>query len=221
MADAMQTLGKMQTLGNSAFQRMKAMILDGTLEPGTLLREKKFADRLGVSRTPVREAIGQLISEGLATRAEGGTPVVSRVSLSEIMEILHVRSLLECEAAKKAALSTTAAERLLPIRARIVGFLEGPRPDAATHSALDQQLHLEIARLAGSKLLVELIEGLKVKTLMYDQGFIPDRLMPGCHEHLTLIDAIVEQSPDAAAAAMHLHLANVREAIIAHIYHPF
>jgi len=210
-----------QTLSVSAFQRMKAMILDGTLEPGTLLREKKFADQLGVSRTPVREAIGQLISEGLATRADGGTPVVSRVSLAEIMEILHVRSLLECEAAKKAALGPNTAERLAPIRAQITGFLQGPRPDAHIHSALDSHLHLEIARLAGSKLLVELIEGLKNKTRMFDQGFIPDRLMPGCHEHLAIIDAIAAQSPDAAAAAMHLHLANVREAIISHIYHPF
>ncbi len=52
-----------QTLGDSTFQRLKAMILDGTLEPGTRLSEKKFADFLGVSRTPIREAIGQLISE--------------------------------------------------------------------------------------------------------------------------------------------------------------
>ncbi|MBD3665590.1 GntR family transcriptional regulator [Sulfitobacter sp. TSTF-M16] len=210
-----------QTLGNSAFKRMKAMILDGTLEPGTLLREKKFADRLGVSRTPVREAIGQLISEGLATRSEGGAPVVSRVSLSDIMEILHVRSLLECEAAKKAALSGKSMELLLEYRAQIVGFLEGPRPEAEVHSALDSHLHLEIARLAGSKLLIEIIDGLKVKTRMFDQGSIPDRFIPGCHEHLVLIDAIVAQSADDAAAAMKTHLLNVRKAIISHIHHPF
>ncbi|APE45918.1 GntR family transcriptional regulator (plasmid) [Sulfitobacter alexandrii] len=210
-----------QTLGDTTFQRMKAMILDGTLEPGTLLREKKFADQLGVSRTPVREAIGQLISEGLATRANGSTPVVSRVSLSEIMEILHARSLLECETAKKAALSIRSAETLLPIRSRIAGFIEGPRPDSRAHSDLDSHLHLEIARLAGSKLLCELIEGLKNKTRMFDQGSIPDRLLPGCHEHLAIIDAITGQDPEEAAAAMKLHLTNVRESIISRINHPF
>ncbi|WP_120504624.1 GntR family transcriptional regulator [Sulfitobacter mediterraneus] len=210
-----------QTLGNSAFERMKAMILDGTLEPGTLLREKKFADRLGVSRTPVREAIGQLISEGLATRSAGGTPMVSSVSLGDIMEILHARSLLECEAAKKAAISKASYEGLLDLRAQIVGFIEGERPDPRTHSKLDRDLHLEIARLAGSNILVELIEGLKNKTRMFDQGSIPDRLLPGCHEHLAIIDAITAQAPDAASAAMKLHLSNVREAIISHIYHPF
>ncbi|WP_299961019.1 GntR family transcriptional regulator [uncultured Roseobacter sp.] len=210
-----------QTLGDSAFERIKAMILDGTLEPGTLLREKKFADRLGVSRTPVREAIGQLISQGLAIRSESGAPVVNSVSLSDIMEILHVRSLLECETAKKAALAGKPTEALLTCRAEFVGFLEGPRPDAQVHSALDSRLHLEIARLAGSKLLIQLVEGLKVKTGMFDQGSIPDRLIPGCHEHIAIIDAITAQSPDAAGAAMKLHLANVRDAIISHIYHPF
>ena len=94
---------KIETLGDATFKRLKAMILDGTLEPGTRLSEKKFADHLGVSRTPVREAIGQLVSEGLAKRSAGSAPVVSSVSLNEIMEILHVRSLLECEAARKAA----------------------------------------------------------------------------------------------------------------------
>lgn len=211
----------MQTLGDVTFQRIKAMILDGTLEPGTRLREKSFADRLGVSRTPVREAIGQLISEGLVTRSSGGTPVVSSVSLSDIMEILHVRSLLECEAARKAALSGQPVEELTQMRSRILQFLEGPRPAPDDHSSLDAQLHLAIARMAKSKLLIELIEGLKTKTRMFDQGSIPDRFEPGCHEHLAIVDAIVAQSPEQASAAMKLHLTNVREAIISHIHHPF
>lgn len=210
-----------QTLGDSAFQRIKAMILDGTLEPGTRLSEKKFADRLGVSRTPVREAIGQLVSEGLAVKTAGGAPVVNSVSLADIMEILHIRSLLECEAARKAALSGKVMDELKVLRARIAGFLEGPPPSAEEHSLLDMQLHFTIARMAGSKLLIELIEGLKTKTRMYDQGSIPDRMMPGCHEHLAIIDAVAAQDPALAASTMKDHLANVRAAIISHIYHPF
>ncbi|SDX43103.1 GntR family transcriptional regulator [Litoreibacter albidus] len=215
MADAVQTLG------DSTFERMKAMILDGTLEPGARLSEKKFADHLGVSRTPVREAIGQLISEGLAVRGAGGTPVVNSVSLGDIMEILHVRSLLECEAARKAAISGQSDEEIKVLRVEVAAILEGPPPSAAEHTALDMKLHFAIARMAGSKLLIELIEGLKTKTRMYDQGSIPDRLIPGCHEHLAIIDAITAKAPEQAAAAMKEHLANVRAAIIAHIYHPF
>ncbi|MDF3362830.1 GntR family transcriptional regulator [Sulfitobacter sp. Ks41] len=212
---------KIETLGDATFKRLKAMILDGTLEPGTRLSEKKFADHLGVSRTPVREAIGQLVSEGLAKRSAGSAPVVSSVSLNEIMEILHVRSLLECEAARKAASSGKSTTELIDIRNKIQGFIDGPRPTAAEHSALDMRLHFILAEMAGSNLLLELIESLKVKTGMYDQGSIPDRLVPGCEEHIALIDAVIAKEPDAASAAMKLHLSNVRESIISHIYHPF
>lgn len=212
---------KAETLGDVTFKRLKAMILDGTLEPGTRLSEKKFADHLGVSRTPVREAIGQLVSEGLAKRSAGSAPVVSSVSLGEIMEILHIRSLLECEAARKAASSGKPNAELNEIKSKMQGFIDGPRPSAAEHSALDMRLHYLIAEMAGSKLLLELIEGLKVKTGMYDQGSIPDRLTPGCKEHIALIDAVNAQDPEGASAAMKLHLGNVRESIISHIYHPF
>ncbi|MFG6535342.1 GntR family transcriptional regulator [Sulfitobacter sp. 1A16787] len=212
---------KIETLGDATFKRLKAMILDGTLEPGTRLSEKKFADHLGVSRTPVREAIGQLVSEGLAKRSAGSAPVVSSVSLNEIMEILHVRSLLECEAARKAASSGKPTTELIDIRNKIQRFIDGPRPTAAEHSALDMRLHFILAEMAGSNLLLELIESLKVKTGMYDQGSIPDRLVPGCEEHIALIDAVIAKEPDAASAAMKLHLSNVRESIISHIYHPF
>ncbi|MFG6596118.1 GntR family transcriptional regulator [Sulfitobacter sp. 1A13368] len=212
---------KIETLGDATFKRLKAMILDGTLEPGTRLSEKKFADHLGVSRTPVREAIGQLVSEGLAKRSAGSAPVVSSVSLNEIMEILHVRSLLECEAARKAASSGKSTAELNDIRDKMQGFIDGPRPTAAEHSALDMRLHFILAEMAGSNLLLELIESLKVKTGMYDQGSIPDRLVPGCEEHIALIDAVIAGEPEAASAAMKLHLSNVRESIISHIYHPF
>ena len=212
---------KIETLGGATFKRLKAMILDGSLKPGTRLSEKKFADHLGVSRTPVREAIGQLVSEGLAKRSAGSAPVVSSVSLNEIMEILHVRSLLECEAARKAASSGKSTAELSHIRNKMQGFIDGPRPTAAEHSALDMRLHFILAEMAGSNLLLELIESLKVKTGMYDQGSIPDRLVPGCEEHIALIDAVIAGEPEAASAAMKLHLSNVRESIISHIYHPF
>lgn len=210
-----------ETLGDSTFKQIKAMILDGTLPPGARLSEKKFADSLGVSRTPVREAIAQLVSEGLAVKSAGGAPVVNSVSLNDIMEILHVRSLLECEAARKAAISGKNMEELLALRAEIAQFLVGPRPSAEAHSSVDMRLHFAIARLANSKLLAELIESLKTKTRMYDQGSLPDRMVPGCHEHIAIIDAVVGQDPESAAALMKTHLANVRSAIISHIYHPF
>lgn len=209
------------TLGKSAYQQIRGMILDGTLEPGTRLQEKTFADRLGVSRTPVREAIAQLLSEGLVAKPSGGAPVVNSISLSDIMEILHVRRLLECEATRQAAISGKPMDELLALRAEITGFLDGPRPTSEEHAAVDRRLHLTLARMAGSALLTSLIENLKTKTIIYDKGSIPDRFEPGCHEHIAIIDAVIARDADAASEAMRVHLTNVREAIISHISQPF
>lgn len=208
-------------LGETTFQRMRGLILDGSLPSGTRLPEKTFADRLGVSRTPVREAIAQLVSEGLVTRAAGGMPMVSRLSLTDLLEILHVRRLLECETARRAAQSNAPVEGLLTLRGRVEGFLGGPRPDAETHAALDDDLHVMLARMAGSGLMTEMIGGLKTKTRIFDQGFIPERFEPGCREHLAIIDAVVARDPSAATEAMRVHLTNVRELIITHIRRAF
>ncbi|WP_029059601.1 GntR family transcriptional regulator [Stappia stellulata] len=207
-----------QTLAESTHDRLRKMIVSGELPAGTRLQEKPFADRLGVSRTPVREAIARLVSEGLVTRSLGGVPVVNQISISEIIEILHVRRLLECEAARQAASVNSPVEPLLELRARTQAALEGPRPGPGEHAELDEDLHSTIARIAGSKLLTELVQSLKLKTRIFDKGFIPDRFEPGLHEHLEILDAILARNPDRAGEAMRRHLDNVREAILTHIH---
>lgn len=210
-----------QTLGQSAHERLREMILGGELSAGTRLQEKTFADRLGVSRTPVREAIALLISEGLVTRSSGGVPTVNSISITDFMEILHVRRLLECESARQAASVNSPAEPLVALRKRVDAFLAGPRPTAVEHMRLDDDLHILIARIAGSRLLTDLIQNLRLKTRMFDQGSIPARFEPGCHEHIEIIDAILARDPDRAEGAMRVHISNAREAIINHIHRLF
>lgn len=210
-----------QTLGQSAHERLREMILGGELPAGTRLQEKTYADRLGVSRTPVREAIALLISEGLVTRSSGGVPTVNSISVTDFMEILHVRRLLECETARQAASVNSPAEPLISLRKRVDAFLAGPRPTAAEHVRLDDDLHILIARIAGSRLLMELIQNLRLKTRMFDQGSIPARFEPGCHEHVEIIDAILAREPERAEMAMRVHITNAREAIINHIHRLF
>ncbi|MBK6465543.1 MAG: GntR family transcriptional regulator [Rhodobacter sp.] len=209
------------TLGQSAHERLREKILSGELPAGTRLQEKTYADRLGVSRTPVREAIASLISEGLVTRSSGGVPTVTSISVTDYMEILHARRLLECETARQAASVNSPAEPLIALRKRVEAFLAGPRPNAQDHVRLDDDLHILIARIAGSRLLTDLILNLRLKTRMFDQGSIPARFEPGCREHIEIIDAILARDPGRAEAAMRLHITNAREAIINHIHRLF
>ena len=194
------------------------MILSGELPSGTQLQERAFADRLGVSRTPVREAIARLMNEGLVTREHRGVPTVSRISISEVMEILHLRRLLECEAARQAARVPSDPAIWLAYKSTLSTYLNGYRPSAVEHADFDFDFHRQIARTAGSSLLTEMICGLKLKTRIFDQGELPDRLEPGTREHIVIADAILARDPDAAETAMREHITNAREAILRHLH---
>ena len=210
-----------QTLSQSVHDRLRGMILSGELPSGTPLQEKIFAEKLGVSRTPVREAVARLTSEGLVTRNGGGAPTVSRISIAEIMEILHVRRLLESETARQAASVNFPPEPFLALRTQLNHYLQGDRPSVADYAQFDEELHVLIAKTAGSNLLTELVKGLKLKTRIFDKGSIPERFEPGCHEHIAIIDAILARNPDRAEAAMRSHLENTRSAILSHLYRLF
>lgn len=204
------------TLGHSTYERLRDMILSGALPAGTSLQEKKLAERLGVSRTPVREATMRLMMEGLVLRAAGLTPVVRKLSVDDFIEILHVRRLLEVEAAGRAA-EKGGSDDLREIAARIAEFRDGLEPTPEEHVTVDDRLHQVIADLAGSRLLAELISDLRQKTKIFDMGRVPERFQPGVLEHLEIIDAILNRDVERAQSAMRTHIDNVRASVMAHL----
>lgn len=207
-------------VGQSTYDRLREMILSGVLPLGTALQEKKLADRLGVSRTPVREAITRLSSEGLITRGSGLTPVVRRITIAEIVEILHVRRVLEVEAAGLAA-THGPCDELSEIRTVFERFRDCQAPFASEHTATDDQLHDLLAKRAGSQLLQAMIHDLRIKTRIFDTRRVPERLLPGTHEHLAIIDAVTSRDPARAQAAMRTHIDNVRESVLSHLHQLF
>ncbi len=207
---------KTSTLGHSTYERLRSMIFSGSLPAGEALQEKKLAERLGVSRTPVREAMTRLTMEGLVQRSAGLTPVVRRLSTSDFIEILHIRRLLEVEAAGLAA-QKGGSEELADIRKRIAAFAQGHVPSPPDHIAADDQLHACVAALAGSSLLTGLIHDLRQKTKIFDMGRVPERFEPGIAEHLEIIDAIMSRDSVRAETAMRNHIDNVRMSVINHL----
>jgi len=203
-------------LGLSTYERMREMILRGELGTGTARPQTPMADRPGVSRTPVREAITRLVSDGLVVREAGLTPVVRRLTVDDFVEILHVRRLLEVEAAGRAAASG-GSPALLALRQRFVAFRDGPAPDAESHVEADDRLHLGLVRLAGSKLLEGLVVDLRQKTRIFDTGRVPERLLPGAIEHIEIIDAVMAGDCEGAQAAMRRHIDNVRASVLRHL----
>ena len=137
------------------------------------------------------------------------------------MEILHVRRLLEGEAARQAASVNVSPEAFLALRAKLSQYLRGDRPSVAEYAQFDEDLHILIAKTAGSNLLTELVKGLKLKTRIFDKGSIPERFEPGGHEHIEIVDAILARDSERAEAAMRGHIENARSAILSHLYRLF
>jgi DNA-binding GntR family transcriptional regulator len=199
-----------------AYAGIREMIVSGELAPGDRVMEKDCAERLGISRTPVREAIGRLTSEGLISRSNGGVPVVIRISADDIIELLHVRRLLEVEAARRAC-DAPGREALMVLRRGIIDFLEGERPSPGEHMAMDDRLHDTLARMARSNLLAELIANLRLRTRIFDKAMLPDRFEPGCREHIEILDAVIHGDADRAEAAMKQHLNAVSDSILEYL----
>ena len=200
------------TLTQTAFDALSQMILSGELAGGDVVNERRLAEQLGFSRTPVREALGRLEGEGYLRRS-GRTLIVSAVDLGEVVEILAVRRVLEAEAARL-AVGRMTAETLGTVRDAILGMrrVEEVAPDH--HWTVDDLLHLSLARASGNRLLAHLVADLRRRTRMFGLSRIPTRFEPGKGEHLDILDAVERGAADDAAAAMQRHLDSTRAAII-------
>lgn len=209
----LNTADSNQTLAQTAYEAVLARILDGSLAAGSQVSEGRIASDLGLSRTPLREAIGRLEGEGLMQRS-GRSVTVRPVSLRDYMEVLHMRRLLECEAAGMAATSI-APETVDALRKRVVAMRS--TVSSAEHWELDDDLHDSIARATGSTLLTKTVADLRRRTRMFGRDRIPGRFEGGRVEHLRILDALAARDRDEAMEAMAEHLENAKNAILAEL----
>ncbi|WP_448809220.1 GntR family transcriptional regulator [Agromyces bauzanensis] len=192
-----------------AYRTLRSEILDGELEPGTVLQEVEQSTRLGVSRTPVREALRQLAADGLVAASGRGT-VVTAVSRDDIVALYELREALEAKAAALAAQRGESAP-FLRIRDRL---LDAPRLLAqgeqglvayfAIVDDLDEAIEAAIANpfLAASLRSVQL-HSARMRRLSRHN---PERLRAAASEHLLIVDAILARDAALASHATHVHL---------------
>lgn len=202
-----------KSLSDQAYERLLDMILSGELAGGTILQERRLAEALNISRTPTREALARLESEGLMTRQFGRLLTVRELTVHEFIEILNVRLLLEVEAARLAA-GNVSKERTREVRAAIRGLVNAPTPTAAQHWAVDDMVHGLISEASGNHMLVALIRDLRRRTHMFDMRRIPTRFQDSCREHLALVDAVEKGDAEAARKCAATHIENVKLSII-------
>jgi DNA-binding GntR family transcriptional regulator len=205
-------------LSTFAYERVLDMIVSGQIKAGSIIRERQLAEVLQVSRTPLRDALLMLEGEGLLVRHEPRMLQVKYMTAEDYVQNLHVRRLLETEAARLAT-GRMDPDLLVQLRARLVMLMERAEPrdlpiDRGEHHLIDDELHDGIAGAAGNPQMAKIIRDLRRKTRMFDLRRMPERFIGSCREHVTLIDAMLRNNPDDAAAAMAEHIDQVKRSII-------
>lgn len=202
-----------QSLGQMAYDRLLDMLMRRDLPAGTVLHERRLAEMLDISRTPTREAMSRLETEGLIERQPGGMLVVKEFSLRELIEILHVRRLLERESVALATGRIPGAV-LEDLRARIEDLMAAGDPDAPGNRELDRRFHELIADSSHNALLAKTIKDLRRKTQMFNLSRMPERFEAVHREHLAVLAALRAGDASGAADAIAAHLENFKQGII-------
>ena len=186
-------------------EEIKRGLMSGVFRPGDKLTIRDLAEALGVSPTPVREALVQLAAEGALTQVAGRSFVVPDLTVESYEDLRRLRVLLEGEGAGRAAENATKAliDRLRYLHQELIAAKTAG--DFKEAMVWNQRFHLELCAAAGSPRLLRIVEGLwlqmgPILNVLYerpDQPRIETR-----HCHLTVIDALVARDADLARQAI-------------------
>ncbi|WP_454854543.1 GntR family transcriptional regulator [Rhizobium binxianense] len=205
------TTGRDQTrISEQAYQYLRSLILARELGPGDVFTERKLAEQINASRTPLRAAINRLVGEGLVSRLSNGSIVIRQVAIEELMEILVIRRLLEGEAAAQAAHRSMpgSVDAMLEKSRAIV---EDPSLDFDPFWEYDDEFHLFIADASGKPMLAQYIRNLRDKARMAHVVRMEKNFEQQALEHIAVLQAVADKKPDEARQAMSTHIDRVRE----------
>jgi DNA-binding GntR family transcriptional regulator len=196
--------------GESIFQTLRSEILSGMQQPGTAVRETSLAERFGVSRTPVREALSRLQQERLLERVARGLQV-PQVDPQQVIQIYDMRILLEEEAARQAAKA-----RQFPDLMRLEALLQRDRqlqePDDYTRITTNLEFHAAVWNCAHNPVLRDLLERLSTHLIHAPRSTLStgNRWAESLDEHEALVKAIEIQDSDAAGKIAREHMETAR-----------
>ncbi len=208
MATDAPNLNRTLPLRDQIYQYIRGLIVSGQMRPGDAINEVSIAEQLGVSRTPVREAVKRISDEGLVNVfAQTGT-FVAPISLKELEEAYVIRSALEMESAKRAASKLTAHHAELLEDNIVAHELAISRARYAEAIRLDDVFHRTIAEINDFQMLWRAVD---ISKAQMDRGRYMSIPKPGYGEitiqqHRLILKALQRHDGVAAAAAMREHL---------------
>lgn len=201
------TASKARPRGEFVYQALLQAIRRGQIRPGDRIREEDVAELLGVSRTPVREALQQLQARRMVELVPGRGNVVVDLSLHQVIELYAMREVLEGAAAGFAAQHAQPAE--IALMQSLLSACDSPGgEDPATLAELNQRLHRTIHLAARNRYMHEALAHLDdALTLLRGTTFdLPERRVASGEEHRAIVRAIIARDAAAAEAASRTHI---------------
>ncbi len=211
-------------LNHQVLEVLRKGIVEGRLKPGERLHVGRLAEWLDVSPTPVKHALGRLVTEGLVAFGPRGGAYVTRLTDADVEELFDLREMMEQFAAARAIATVEQADC-----DRLEEFAESLRDRVHADGSIeydgfaadDEAFHRLLVGLAGNRRLADLYEALHVFTVVarshYLLGAAPEPPAPGGGphhvyiEHLAIVEALRAGNAEAVRAAMSEHLTTVRQ----------
>lgn len=193
-----------------AVERLRGMIVAGELAPGSRLNERVLCEQLGISRTPLREAIRYLASEGLVELLPNRGAVVTALTLKSIEEIFAVLGALERLAGELACANATDAQ-IAEIRAVHYEMLAcHARRDLAGYFRRNQEIHLKLAESTGNSVLAATYRQLNahVRRARYMANLSRERWDKAVEEHEQMLEALTRRDAARLKSLLESHLGN-------------
>ncbi|MBQ8232194.1 MAG: GntR family transcriptional regulator [Lachnospiraceae bacterium] len=203
-------------LRDVVFNTLRQAILTGELKPGERLMEIHLANRLGVSRTPIREAIRKLELEGLVTMIPRRGAEVAQITEKSMSDVLEVRRAMDALCVELAC-ERISDEEIMDLKAACDNFERAVRSkDAKKIAQADVELHDIIVKATGNSRLIQLINNLSEQMYRYRYEYIKDASQHArlIEEHRIIYESIVRKDKETASQAAKMHIDNQEKAIM-------
>ncbi len=213
---SLQAFQARKSLGEHVFDSLKQAIIRGNMSPGEWLVESHIADTLGISRTPVREAIHKLEREGLIERQPRGGFTVLGLNRDDIEETFGIRSVLEGYAAKLAAIKHKN-EELKPLEAKIEEFEKCLVKKQFTHlTRINTEFHDLLYALSKSPKLIHIINGLTDQIFRFRQIILKETKMARVsnEDHKQMLKFIRKRDADGVERLVRDHILRGQEMVL-------
>lgn len=213
-----EKLRPLQNLTTLAYESIKRYILEADLDEEARLTEEFLSDRLGISKSPVREALNSLQSEGLIRIEPRRGAFLRRFTIKEVRDLYDLREVLEVHAVASAKVTPELCAELKASIQRTRGCLKAH--DKLQHIEEDTRFHRMIARASGNGELCGILSNIQNKIWLFrcKTYTLSSSTAPGAHG--TILQALQAKDREAAKKAMRDHIRLVRDRLISHLGNP-